>query len=352
MERALTGTVVPAGGAQPTAGRKALVMLSGGLDSSLAVKMMQQQGLEVEAITFSTPFCRGDCGKGCASDPREVGERLGVRVKLAHLGREYLEMVKKPKHGYGSQMNPCVDCRIMMFNRAREYMDACKASFIVTGEVVGQRPSSQTMKALRIIEEETGLKGLILRPLSAKALPFTIPEHEGWVDRRMLKGLRGRSRKSQMELAKKYGLTGYPNPSGGCRLTDYFFARRLRDLLQHEPNATLDDADLLMVGRHFRLSPEAKLVVGRNKGENERLQALAKLSDIFIQVRGHLGPLGLLRGRAGEELVTLSARIVARYSDAPKEGAIEVEVRDVKGAANRTVAVKSAEESLVMRRRV
>ena len=294
---------------------KAVGLLSGGLDSTLAAKLMLEQGIELYAINFISPFCTCTPKKaGCAAAITAVKKLGGITLKRISLGDEYLRMVRNPKHGYGSGMNPCIDCRIIKIQKAGEYMRKIGASFVVTGEVLGQRPMSQHRTALRIIERESGLEGLILRPLSAKLLSPSIPEKEGWIDRERLLEITGRSRKPQMGLAARYGIVDYPCPAGGCLLTDPGFARRMRDLMTHS-EITLNDIDLLKLGRHFRLMPQAKLVVGRNKEENERLLRLAKRDDVCFGPAEVKGPIGIGRGHFDQEDIQKSVSIVAHYCD-------------------------------------
>jgi len=293
---------------------KAIALLSGGLDSTLAVKLILNQGIKVEALNFVTPFCT--CNRRGRCEAAHVAERFDIPLKIIPLTEEFFRVVRKPKYGYGSGMNPCLDCRILMLSKAKEYMEEVGADFVFTGEVLGERPMSQRRDAMRIIERESGLDGRLLRPLSAKLLPPTIPEREGIVDREKLLALRGRSRKGQMALAEKYGINDYPCPAGGCRLTDPNFARRMRDLVRYKEDFDLNDVNLLKVGRHFRLSPKAKAVVGRNEEENRRILALAKEGDLLFEVKGCGSPITLLRGAADEEELRLAAAITARYSDA------------------------------------
>ncbi|MDP3804786.1 MAG: hypothetical protein Q8Q87_04470, partial [Candidatus Omnitrophota bacterium] len=226
--------------------KKALALLSGGLDSILAAKLVLEQGIEVEAINFLTIFCT--CThKGCQHAATQAAKTLNIPLKIFNITEEYLEVIKNPKHGYGSNMNPCIDCRIFIFKKAKDYMKEAGASFIVTGEVLGERPMSQRRDAILLIEKEAGLKGLILRPLSAKLFEPTIPEKEGIVDRAKLLDISGRSRKPQIVLAKKFAIFDYPCPAGGCLLTDPGFAKRMKDLLVHDA-LTLDNARLLKFG--------------------------------------------------------------------------------------------------------
>ncbi len=322
---------------------KAMVLLSGGLDSTLAMSMMKEMGVEVVAVSFKTPFCNFDCGSGaCGGKIGDTTLKYGVEWKPVSLGEEYLEIVKAPRHGYGSAMNPCVDCRVMMYSRAREMMKEVGADFIVTGEVVGQRPMSQNRQALRVIEKESGLEGLILRPLSAQLLEPTIPEKMGWVDRTKLLAIEGRSRRAQIQMAKAIGWKEYPNPSGGCLLTEKGFARRLKDLFQHQDHPDQNDIDLLKVGRHFRLNATAKLVVGRDVLENGEITGLARGSDILLEVAKTPGPVGLLRGEHGEGELEKAASIVARYSDAPKDAVADVLCRGPSASTSSISAVPMA----------
>jgi len=293
---------------------KAIALLSGGLDSTLAVKLILDQGIEVEALNFVTPFCT--CNRKGRCEARHVADELGIPCKTISLTEGFFRVIREPRYGYGSGMNPCLDCRILMFSRARERMEEIGAAFVFTGEVLGQRPMSQHRQAMRIIDRESGLDGRLLRPLSARLLEPTIPEKEGLVDREKLLAIQGRSRKPQMALAEEYGIADYPCPAGGCLLTDPGFARRMRDLVRFRPDFDVNDVNLLKVGRHFRLSPGAKAVVGRNEEENRRLQILARQGDFLFEVKGCGSPITLLRGEAGEEEIHLAAAITARYSDA------------------------------------
>jgi tRNA U34 2-thiouridine synthase MnmA/TrmU len=310
---------------------KAVALLSGGLDSTLAVKLMKEQGIDVKAVAIKTPFCDFDCGHGCGFRVKEVAERLGVELKTFYLGDEYLEMLKKPKHGYGSGMNPCIDCREMMFKVAKDYMQEIDAKFIITGEVLEQRPMSQNPKALQIIEQESGLEGKVLRPLSAKHLKETEAEKTGLVKREQLLSVKGRTRKTQIELAKKFGITDYPNSAGGCLLTDPQFAKKAKDLFEHTIKPTLNDTELLKVGRHFRLTPYTKLIVGRNKDENGIISSLALPDDLLMEVKDHMGPIALLRGSCDENVICLASSIVHRYSDAPRDEECSIIIKNNKG---------------------
>jgi len=309
---------------------KAVALLSGGLDSNLAVRMMQEQGVEVEAIAVKTPFCDFDCGKGCGHRVKEVAVDLGIKLKTVYFGEEYLKMLKDPKYGYGSGMNPCIDCRGMMYNAAKEHMEKIGADFIITGEVLGQRPMSQNGNALKIIENETQTNGKIVRPLSFRHLPVTDAEVQGLVKREKLGDIKGRSRRGQLQLAKKYDIADPPNAAGGCLLTDPAFSKRVRDLYDHSKDTPPDmnDVELLKIGRHFRLSDNTKLIVGRNKMENEILESLKLDDDIIIEVSNHVGPTCLLRTKKqSQKEIEIAASTALRYSDSPKDELSNVRVR-------------------------
>jgi len=290
---------------------KVLMLFSGGLDSTLALKILLDLGLNVEALHSTTPFCLCD---RCAV--RGVVKRFGIRLHTSVAGQDYLDLLADPPHGYGSQMNPCIDCRIYMFRKAREVAKRIKAEFIATGEVLDERPFSQRKKAMLLIEKEAGLEGRVLRPLSARLLPETEPERKGLVDREKLFAIRGRRRLPQIGLAEKLNINNYPCPSGGCLLSDPTFANRLRDFLKHGGKLTLRDVILLKLGRHFRVG-ESKVIVGRNKEENERLLYIAIRSNIpYLETIGYKGPITLLTNSKTRKTIEKAASITARYSDA------------------------------------
>ena len=320
---------------------KAIALLSGGLDSTLAAKMVLEQGIELEALNFITVFCTcTNRGETCLASQKAVNG-LGIPLKVFNVSEEYLDVVKHPKHGYGSHMNPCIDCRIFMLKKAKAYMEEIGAVFIVTGEVLGQRPMSQRKDAMRLIEKEAGLEGLILRPLSANVLHITIPEREGWVDREKLLNIQGRSRKPQIKLAEVFGIHDYPCPAGGCLLTDPGFARRMKDLIRHDPNFSINDVHLLKMGRHFRLSPTIKMVVGRNEEENQKIETFSREDDILLKTASYPGPLSLLRGGSNGEEIEKAASITARYSKARDLEEVEVVYKTVKDDSYKSISVSS-----------
>jgi tRNA U34 2-thiouridine synthase MnmA/TrmU len=322
--------------------KKIVALLSGGLDSTLAIKTMQKQGFEVSAVAIKTPFCDFDCGRGCGFEIREKADNLGVNLKTVYLGDEYIEMLKHPKHGFGSGMNPCIDCRAMMFEAGKKHMEEIGAEFIISGEVLGQRPMSQFAPALKKIEKLSNLEGKIVRPLSAALLPATDPEKNGLIKRKDLGMIRGRSRKEQLKMAKEFGIEDPPNAGGGCLLTDPAFSLRAIDLFKHIETPTTNDIDLLKIGRHFRLDQNTKLIVGRNKDENEIMHALALPNDILLEAKEHVGPTTLLRGNGIEKHIEFSAKITLRYSDAPKNETGVVTVHKNEGVTE--ISVDCAEE--------
>jgi tRNA-specific 2-thiouridylase len=331
---------------------KAVALLSGGLDSSLAVRMMLQQGIDIEAVAIKTPFCDFDCGKGCGHRVKEVADELGIKLKTVYFGEEYLRMLKNPKYGYGSGMNPCIDCRGMMYNAAKEHMKRTGADFVITGEVLFQRPMSQNNRALHIIEKETGMECKVLRPLSAKHLAPTDAEKMGLIKREDMGDIKGRSRKGQLALAKHFGISEPPNAAGGCLLTDPCFSKRVKDIMDHcDDIPTLNDIELLKVGRHFRISDDAKLVVGRNKDENEVIKALVAESDIIIEVKDYVGPTCILRCKNYDDsLLAKCAAIAARYSDAPKNKLSKVSI--IVDANTREVTVLPADICIIEKLRI
>jgi tRNA-specific 2-thiouridylase len=311
----------------PDSSRKAVALYSGGLDSTLAIIAVLRQGVGVTAVTFLNHFgCDISDKSSCSKDPFSAAGKFGFEVKLSHLSEKFIDTVKNPKFGHGRNMNPCMDCRILMLKEAKAFMEMTGASFIITGEVLGQRPMSQRRDALNIIDREAGLRGMVLRPLSAKLLKPMSAEEAGLINRELLYDFSGRSRKPQMALAKEFGLTEYPAPAGGCLLTEPNYSYRLKELFDYAPNPSLLDLRLLRIGRHFRLSPECKAVVGRDMSENEDLSKLTDEKGIFLRVIGHGSPIVLVRGTAGRDEVTTAASLCARYSDARKLAEADVKV--------------------------
>jgi len=300
---------------------KALALISGGLDSLLAAKLIYDQGVEVIGVHFKIPFCKVDIKK---SFPE-----IGIKIIEVDLGEEFLKLILKPRYGFGTNMNPCIDCKILMFSKAKAMMDELGAKFIITGEVLGQRPMSQNKQALQLIKKQSGLDDLLLRPLSAQFFPPTLAETEGWVKREKLLNFNGRRRNPQMQLAKNIGILKFAAPAGGCLLTDADFSRRLEELLAHQ-ELNLDNLALLNTGRHFRVGEKTRLVVGRNEKENNLLEQLAKPGDYLFSPQKNLaGPSALARGLITTELIFLSSEIVSAYTDVMGLNEIEILYRKV-----------------------
>ncbi len=288
---------------------KALSLLSGGLDSILAARVVIEQGIEIIGLCFVTPFFGPESA-------RKAAQQLGIRLIEHDFTEEYFVMMQNPRYGFGGNMNPCIDCHGLMLKTAHDLLEKNGASFLITGEVLGERPMSQTRGGLNAVLKLAQDRDLILRPLSAKLLEPTRAEREGWVDREKLYNFSGRGRKRQEELARAFGIKEYPQPAGGCLLTEPNYSKRLKELLNHE-GYSRPDIELLQYGRHYRIGPKIKLVVGRNKADNELLLKMANPEDHVIRPEHPVkGPVGLLRGRAGDSEMLLARMVVARYSDA------------------------------------
>jgi tRNA-specific 2-thiouridylase len=334
-------------------------LLSGGLDSALAALVVRDAGAEVTCLHFFTGFCVtghnsrvGRQNRPIANHALTVAGEMGIPVEMVDISDEYLPMVMKPKHGYGANMNPCIDCRIFMLDRAKRYMEDVGADFVFTGEVIGQRPMSQMRNTLGLTVKRTGLEGKLLRPLSARLLEPTEVEMAGLVDREMLYDFQGRNRKPQLELAKRYGLEGFMQPSGGCcLLTDENYSRKLRDLIdaQNGDPLSMDDVYLLGVGRHFRLGPKLKVIVGRNEVENNFLAYY--IGDRWTAYAAEFkGPLAVVLGEPGKDSFGKIGSLVARYGRGKLEPRVRVEF-DKRGVT-RTVDVTPADDDLVEELRI
>ena len=285
-------------------------LISGGLDSVLAARVLKDQDIRVIGLSFVTPFFGAEKAKRAA-------EIIQIELRAVDITEIHLKMLQSPKHGYGKAMNPCIDCHTLMFHEAGKIMEQEGADFLFSGEVLGERPMSQNRQSLMVVAKESGYRDFILRPLSAKLLPETLPEREGKVDREKLLDFSGRSRKPQMELAAHYGITKYEQPAGGCLLTSDGYARRLRELMERSDILDVRDVQLLRLGRHFRLDTGEKVIVGRDESENEKLLAMKNEADIVLDVRDYPGPITLITHGASEEAISKAASICARYSDAP-----------------------------------
>jgi tRNA-specific 2-thiouridylase len=310
---------------------KAIALFSGGLDSTLAMKLIINQGIEVIACNINTGF-------GATRDRREHMENMcrqvGAELRIVDIQSEYLQDVLfDPKHGYGKHFNPCIDCHAKMFEVARRLMQEWGASFLISGEVLGQRPMSQNKDALSTVLNEANVEGLLLRPLSAKRLAPTIPETEGWVDREKLEDIMGRSRDRQFELAAEFGLTDYESPGGGCLLTDENFSKKMRDFIAHD-TFEIPDIPVLKYGRHLRLPEGAKLVIGRNQEENAKIQEISNEKFVHIRTVGIPGPHSLLSSRATENDKALATKLVLTYCKTSPEEiySLDYEGEEVSGS--------------------
>jgi len=297
--------------------RKAVALLSGGLDSTLSTKMMLDMGIEVIGINFVMPFgFHENTSQINQSEASKSADRLGIQLHIVYLGLEYMEMVRNPLHGYGKAINPCVDCHIYFIKKAGEFMQEIGADFLVTGEVLGQRPMSQKFDRMILIERESGFSGLILRPLSAQHFEPTKPELEGWVDRSRLLAIKGRSRQEQFRLAEQTGVKDYPTPAGGCHLTELSFVPKVRDIFTHSDQLNLRDFKLLKIGRHFRLGDRTKTIIGRDENDNLKLEKAVQNDETLFHWLDGNGPVGILTGKQDEEYLSISLRILLRYTKA------------------------------------
>ncbi|MBM3326679.1 MAG: hypothetical protein FJY65_06835 [Calditrichaeota bacterium] len=308
---------------------KAIALLSGGLDSSLALLLMHRQGVEIQAVKFYTGFSPAKFQNLIEIEhparpnyAQELTTLLSIPLTTIDISSDYMSLLHNPEFGYGKNVNPCIDCRIKMLHKARRMMTDCEAEFVFTGEVLGQRPMSQHLPQLRLIEEQSGLNGRLLRPLSAQLLPMTLPERENLIDRQQLKGFSGRTRKPQAALAAELGLADYAQPAGGgCLLTDPNYAVKVIDLWHYRAKIKLDwnDYDLLMVGRHFRLNANTKVIVGRNKNDNTILDHI-RSNRTRLEVEHFAGPVTLIDGTATTDDIAFAAQLTARYSDGRNTG--------------------------------
>lgn len=323
--------------------RKAVSLISGGLDSMLATKVILEQGIHVEGINFFTGFCveghthairKQDPDKIKRNNALWVAEQLGIKLHIIDIIEEYKNIVLNPKHGYGANLNPCLDCKIFMVGKAKQWMEENGFDFIITGEVIGQRPKSQRKITMPIIAAESGAEDRLLRPLCAKNLAITLPEREGWVKRESLHDFSGRSRKPQFNLAEQFEIKEFAQPAGGCCfLTDASYSKKLADLWESrgKRDYELDDIVLLKVGRHLRPKPYFKIIIGREEGENNFLEGYRN-QYVSLQSISHNGPIALIDGEAGAEDLHLAARLLARFGAGRDSNAVTVEVKSLHGA--------------------
>ena len=324
---------------------KAIALLSGGLDSMLAIAIVKAQGIEIEAVNFQTIF---GC---CKDDARQAAHKLGVPCTLLKVGDDYLQVVEKPKYGYGRGANPCVDCRSYMFTLAKKMMEKTGAEFLISGEVLDQRPMSQKLKDFYRIEEECSLQKKILRPLSAKRLPLTEAEEKGWINRTQLFGIQGRSRRKLLVLAKQFGIEEPPMPSAGCALTSPEFGKKVKDVFKHHPDYERWQFEILRMGRHFRLDEKTKVVIARNENQNSYLETICPPEVTLLKCSNFGGPHAVLIGAENPQNLELAGKLILRYAQKPLPPECEIE-KTLAGRAEIYLAHRAAEETLVDQLRI
>lgn len=297
---------------------KAIVLFSGGLDSMLATKILQEQKIHIEGLFFASLFWNSERAKRAA-------ERFGIKLNIIKLGDDYLKIIKKPRFSRGKGINSCLDCRIFMLKKANEFVKKKKFDLVATGEVLGQRPLTQNKKALEFTEKTSGLSGVLLRPLSARLLKPTKLEKEGKILTENFFDIQGRSRRRQMDMASRWGIREYPSPAGGCLLTDLEFSKRIRELFEKYPRCSANDIELLKLGRHFWIN-KTKIVVGRNEEENKKLEKLAGKKDILMELKKIPGPLVLIRGKSDKKILQRAKDLIIRYAR-KADGDVEVEIK-------------------------
>lgn len=317
---------------------KAVGLFSGGLDSLLAIRLIQDQNIEVFAVSFCSPFFIANEEK--KNKLEKAAKENNFHLKFIEFGKDYLKIVKQPKHGHGKNMNPCIDCHAFMLKKAKAYAKEIDAKFIFTGEVLDERPMSQNKRSLDIVAEDSGLKGKLLRPLSAKLLPETEAEKQGIIKRENLLDIKGRSRKRQLDLAKRFNITEFETPGGGCLLTYQEYSNKLKDLLKSKKQPDFSDIKLLNIGRHFRKNKN-KIVVGRNKKDNDLLSILKNKQDYIFEAKSIPGPLTILQGPKTKEAIILAASLTARYSDSKEDKVI---IKYGKGKFNKEIRINKIEE--------
>ena len=332
---------------------RALGMISGGLDSLLAVALLKKLDVDITGLHFLNGFGAGSLRKRVcekmsveeiAVDKKEsLEEKLGIPIRVIDVSEEFLDVLGSPRFGYGKNINPCIDCRIFLLDKAREIMEAEGFDFIFTGEVLGQRPMSQHLRAMKQVEKQSGLSGRLLRPRCAKLLAATEPEKQGLVDREKLLDIQGRTRKRQMALADELGIEDYATPAGGCTLTDENYARKYNDLTGHGPEVTCEDTVMLSMGRHLRLSDGVKIVVGRHELENDYIESNWG-GNILLTTLDHPGPVTVVIGDPSEEEIQQAAAVTARYSDGKREAAVRVSVTSGEDVREMEVAPASDDD--------
>ncbi|MGO5065822.1 MULTISPECIES: tRNA 4-thiouridine(8) synthase ThiI [unclassified Clostridium] len=316
---------------------RALAMVSGGLDSILAAKLIKDQGIDVIGICFKSYFFD-------EKNAEKMTKQIGIPLEVVDFSKTHFEMVKSPKHGYGKNINPCIDCHAMMMRYSGELLKKFNADFIITGEVLNQRPMSQNKASLNVVKKESGYEDKILRPLCAKVLPPTEMELKNLVDREKLLDISGRSRKIQMELAEKWGIIEYPSPAGGCKLTEPNYAKRLKELLKYKENLEERDLQLLKYGRHFRISENCKIISTRTKDEGDIIKNYLSSKDYMFLACDYNGSTVVIIGEPSEIDIKLAAEITGRYSKGKDEDKIKVKYGKVNTDLNNIIEVKPASD--------
>ncbi len=329
---------------------KAIALISGGLDSLLAAKVVQAQGIEVDGVCFIMSFASRDV-EGFKMKVTESATKAGIPVKMVDISDKFLNMLVNPQHGYGANINPCIDCKIMMLSHAKKMMHDAKADFIITGEVLGERPMSQNRQSLNKIKKCSDLEGYLLRPLSAKLLEETIPESEGIIDRNLLCDISGRSRKPQFALAEEYGITKYFAPAGGCLLTDPGFSRRLMDLMKHSDKLKIEDIKILKCGRHFRIDEKTRIVVGRDEQDNDMVEAETLKEDIAFRLVEFSTPFVVLKGENSDSNIKMAAELCAGHTKFKNDESVEVEY-GCDGNFDKKIQVKPTERETIEKMRI
>lgn len=325
---------------------RALALFSGGLDSILACRVVAAQGIAVQAVKFVTPFFGYELLAKEQEYARMVKECYGIEVVLRDVSESYFTMLRNPPHGYGKNFNPCIDCKILLFREARRLMEEFSASFLITGEVLGQRPMSQRRDTLRVIERDSGCTGILLRPLCAKTQEPTCAEREGLVDRELLLDFNGRGRQPQIQLAEQFGIKDYPRPAGGCVLTEKDQAKRIAWYYARYPKVRLNDIRLLLFGRHFQLPHGGWLVLGRDEAENARLEALHDPGDFLVHMPERSGPMGVLHGAGHADDFAAAAGLVVRFGKKMAGAAAEATVLFAAGDEERRLAMAPLADQL------
>jgi tRNA U34 2-thiouridine synthase MnmA/TrmU len=331
---------MPTGTDQTTA----IALYSGGLDSTLACRLVAEQGIRVIGVKFVTPFFGYDLLKHREQHIRAVKDKYNIDLRLIDITDDYLELLRNPPHGYGKNFNPCIDCKILLLTKAKEMLTELQGSFLITGEVVGQRPMSQRKDTLRVIERDSGCEDLLVRPLCAKRLPPTQPELNGLIDREQLLDFSGRTRSPQIQLAEKFGIEDYPSPAGGCTLTDPILSKRIKQYYSQHDTIVMEDVRLLLLGRQFRLPHGSWLVLGRKEQENEQVLELYQPNDYLLKLQDRPGPTGLLRYATNQRDLELAAGLMVRYGKKRNTGTDEAVVRCEHSGKTSTLSVQPLED--------